>query len=231
MVKIKLLGALFCASMLWAGCSGSQSNNGSNADNKSNSTTSTESKNVTIEDVWKSYLKSEYCVVSSVDADAAIKNLEKQGNNVGKLVLNPDTKQAVDLNAPSTDSENEGEEFESDDSALGYYYDQLGMFDFKDGGKMVVAFSDFPGIGRCTLQLLKYENGKLTRLKDKFPEFPASLYNNDVERFEGDKFVKFKDSEVLFFNTIIPKFTANGFSVSDIDDHTTTFTWNGVSFD
>ena len=230
MVKIKFLSAIFCAAMLWAGCSGSQSNNGTNADNSNSS--STASKTPSMEDLWKSYLKSEYCDIESVDADAAVKLIKKQGANSSKLILDFYSHQAIDEDAPSTSEPEGDDEFsESDDSALGYCNETLSTYNFKDGGLLVVVYSELPMNGRNLMQMFKYNDGKLTRLKDIIPEFTANVYETDLERFEGDKFVKYVDTEVAYLSTAFLEFTPDGFSFTDPENSTYKFKWNGESFE
>ncbi|MBR4327782.1 MAG: hypothetical protein IKP73_19880 [Bacteroidales bacterium] len=224
MVYKRIIGALICASVLWAGCSGSQSGNGSNADK---SAVANESKPATTEDLWKSYLKSDYCDVASINADAAVKLLEKKSATVSKLIIDPVEHVAVDEKTLLPSSENE----DIGDTPLGWYHEQMGSYAIKDGGTMVLVFSEYPGIGRQTLQMFKYDNGSLTRLKNQFPEFSNNMALSDFDRFEDDKFVNFKQSEVFYFESVIFEITDNGFNVKPLDSQRYTFKWNGKSFE
>ncbi len=236
MTKFKFLGAIFCAAVLWAGCSGSQQGNANNAAQPDNSgksenvqpATKSESKPATAENLWRSYLTSDYCDVAIKDVDAAIKEIGKKGATVSYLTFDPFKNSVVSDNAdPGPDGD-----VESDDSVLGFYNETLAYYPLAAGGTLVLVYSDCLGNGRCTLQVFKYSDGTLTRLKNNFPPFGNNVQLQEDLNFDRDKLVKFNGTEVWYFDYSyrINKFTESGFSLDKDHLPFATFNWNGAKF-
>lgn len=228
MVNSKLLATLFGAAMFWAGCSGSQTSNLASENLKDSTTkteTTAETKPATAESLWTSYLKSDYCDVASVDVDAALKVLEKKGATISTLVVNPSDAKPVDMkNATAS---------ESNDNALGYYYETLSYYTLDAGGNLVLVYSERGDGGRATLQVFEYKNGKFTRLKNSFPPFLDMMLMENDEVPQNDKFAKLNGSEVWFFDYShrITDFTDCGFLLERDHEPLTSFDWDGVKFD
>ena len=235
MNKQKLLSAIVCATMLWAGCSGSQqSNQQGSQDNSQTPTVESKSVPATAENLWKAYLKSDYCDVANVDVDAALKELTQDVENISTLTLNPFNSKVVPKVEPEpaggVDEDSDG--FESDDSVLGYYNETLAAYPVNDNESLVLAYSMCYGNGRQVLQVLKFKDGKLTRLKNSFPPFGENTRLKDLEDFNNDKFAKLNGTEAWYFDYdfSIVNFTAFGFTLAKNNEPVDQFNWSGDHF-
>ncbi len=126
---------MLSAAVLFASCSGNQ-NNGGNTNSSENNTNTVVQKG-TIEDVWRSYLTSEYLDILAKNIDKAMSSLAKKGANAAQVIIDDATNEVLTVAEPDP---NATEEEESNDSALGYYYETLALFDNKDGGQTVVLY-------------------------------------------------------------------------------------------
>ena len=235
MIKNLIYGTMLSAAVLFASCSGNQNSNGSSADTK-NTETNAVSQKGTIEDVWRSYLKSEYLDIPSVDVEKTMRALTKKGANAAQIVFDDQTNEAINYNEPKPDAttEEEDEFAESDDSALGYYYETLALFDNKDGGQTVLVYSERPGFGRNLVSIFSYSNGTLKRLPVSKLSLNGDMLNTDANYDFDAKISKFVGTEVQYLDPSIfidpESFTKDGFDTESAGEHDRTFKWDGEKF-
>ena len=237
MVKNLFFSALIGATVLLASCAGNQNNNNNNNGGNDQATTNQTAKPVkgTPEDIWRAYLKSNLTDFPKqvTDLDRAIKKLKKIGQNATKLVIDDETGTTWDMENSSDQGEIMGDSEESNDSALGFYYETMVIFDNNDGSQTVLLHSERPGVGRKMVSLFNYKNGTLTRLKNQLPFHEGSLLPNP--EFDNDKVLNLKGTEVeyLDYDVTIDWDNINAKSIQMLcdDEPTDKYTWNGEKFE
>ena len=237
MVKNLFFSALIGATVLLASCAGNQNNNNNNNGGNDQATTNQTAKPVkgTPEDIWRAYLKSNLTDFPKqvTDLDRAIKKLKKIGQNATKLVIDDETGTTWDMESSSDQGEIMGDSEESNDSALGFYYETMVIFDNNDGSQTVLLHSERPGVGRKMVSLFNYKNGTLTRLKNQLPFHEGSLLPNP--EFDNDNLLKLKGSEVeyLDYEVSIDWESTDSKSIQMLngDEPTDKYTWNGEKFE
>lgn len=235
MVKNLFFSALIGATVLLASCAGNQNNNNNNGGNDQ-ATSNQTAKPVkgTPEDIWRAYLKSNLTDFPKqvTDLDRAIKKLKKIGQNATKLVIDDETGTTWDMESSSDQGEIMGDSEESNDSALGFYYETMVFFDNNDGSQTILLHSERPGVGRKMVSLFNYKNGTLTRLKNQLPFHEGSLLPNP--EFDNDKVLNLKGTEVeyLDYDVTIDWDNINAKSIQMLcdDEPTDKYTWNGEKF-
>ena len=236
MIKNLIYGTMLSAAVLFVSCSGNQNNSGNNADNKTTETTTVSQKG-TIEDVWRSYLKSEYLDVKSLDVDQALSKLKKKGANAAQIVIVDEKNKAFNLEniaecMEACDAESE-DDLDGNDSALGFFYETLALFDNKDGGQTVLLYSTVPGYGRNLVSLFSYSDGTLKRLPVSSSPFGDMLNSEPNYEFDA-KISKFVGTEVQYLDPSIyidiNSFTKDGFDTESAGEHDRTFKWDGEKF-
>ena len=236
MVKNLFFSALIGATVLLASCAGNQNNNNNNGGNDQ-ATTNQTAKPVkgTPEDIWRAYLKSNLTDFPKqvTDLDRAIKKLKKIGQNATKLVIDDETGTTWDMENSSDQGEIMGDSEESNDSALGFYYETMVIFDNNDGSQTILLHSERPGVGRKMVSLFNYKNGTITRLKNQLPFHEGSLLPNP--EFDNDKVLNLKGTEVeyLDYDVTIDWDNINAKSIQMLcdDEPTDKYTWNGEKFE
>ncbi len=238
MIKNLIYGTMLSAAVLFVSCSGNQNNSGNNADNKTTETTTVSQKG-TIEDVWRSYLKSEYLDVKSLDVDQALSKLTKKGANAGQIVIVNEKNKAFNLENTAECMEACGAETEDDldgnDNALGFFYETLALFDNKDGSQTVLLFSSVPGYGRNLVSLFSYSDGTLKRLPVSKLPFSDDMLNKEPNyEFEQGKISNVWGTEVQYLDPSLnidpASFTKDGFDTESAGEHDKTFKWDGEKF-
>ena len=220
------------AAVLFASCSGNQNNSGNNADNKTTET-NTPAQKGTIEDVWRSYLTSEYLDIPAKNVEKAMSSLDKKGSNAAQVIFDDSTNEVLSATEPDPNATDE--EAESDDSALGYYYETLALFDNKDGGQTVLLYSSRPGWGRNLVSIFSYSNGTLKRLPVSKLPFSDDMFNNEPNYdFEQGKISNVWGTEVQYLDPSLnidpASFTKDGFDTESAGEHDRTFKWDGEKF-
>ena len=232
MIKNLIYGTMLSAAVLFASCSGNQNNGGNNADNKTTET-NTPAQKGTIEDVWRSYLTSEYLDIPAKNVEKAMSSLDKKGSNAAQVIFDDTTNEVLSATEPdpnATDEESEG-----DDSALGYYYETLALFDNKDGGQTVLLYSSRPGWGRNLVSIFSYSNSTLKRLPVSKLPFSDDMFNNEPNYdFEQGKISNVWGTEVQYLDPSLnidpASFTKDGFDTESAGEHDRTFKWDGEKF-
>ena len=234
MVKNLFFSALISAAVLFASCSGNQNNNNSDNKQTSNTETTTAAKG-TPEDIWRAYLQSNLTdfPVKVTDLDRAMSKLKKKGPNSTLLTIDNESGTTWDMESSSDQAEVMGDSEESNDSALGFYYETMVIFDNNDGSQTVLLHSERPGVGRKMVSLFNYKNGTLTRLKNQLPFHEGSLLPNP--EFDNDKVLNLKGSEVeyLDYEVNIDWESTDSKSIQMLngDEPTDKYTWNGEKFE
>ncbi|MBP5502071.1 MAG: hypothetical protein J6Y24_04690 [Bacteroidales bacterium] len=232
MIKNLIYGTMLGAAVLFASCSGNQNNSGNNADNKTTET-NTPAQKGTIEDVWRSYLTSEYLDIPAKNVEKAMSSLDKKGSNAAQVIFDDSTNEVLSATEPDPNATDE--EAESDDSALGYYYETLALFDNKDGGQTVLLYSSRPGWGRNLVSIFSYSNGTLKRLPVSKLPFSDDMFNNEPNYdFEQGKISNVWGTEVQYLDPSLnidpASFTKDGFDTESAGEHDRTFKWDGEKF-
>lgn len=232
MIKTLIYGTMLSAAVLFASCSGNQNNSGNNADNKTTET-NTPAQKGTIEDVWRSYLTSEYLDIPAKNVEKAMSSLDKKSSNAAQVIFDDTTNEV--LSAAEPDPNATDEEAESDDSALGYYYETLALFDNKDGGQTVLLYSSRPGWGRNLVSIFSYSNGTLKRLPVSKLPFSDDMLNKEPNYdFEQSNISSVWGTEILYLDPSlyieISSFTKDGFDTESAGEHDRTFKWDGEKF-
>ena len=222
MVKKLIYSVIIGASVIFASCSGNQ-NSGNSADNKS------QQKAATIENVWISYLNSNYTDCPKVaDVNQAITHLYDKTATSAKLVITDDT------GTPYTEDEayhlNDGEE-EVGDAATAYFFESLTMYENKAGGHTVLLYSQRPGWGYKFLSVFSYNNGELKRL-NQLPPFDESMLLAESSNVTTMWNLQGKEVVYLDFMCDIDYNSINkdGFKVNT-ENGTREFKWNGEKFE
>lgn len=235
MIKNLIYGTMLSAAVLFVCCSGNQNNSGDS------NTTETEdvSQKATIEDVWRSYLKSEYLDVKSLDVDQALSKLTKKGANAGQIVIVNEKNKAFNLEntaecMEACDAESE-DDLDGNDSALGFFYETLALYDNTDGGQTVFLFSSVPGVGRNLVSIFSYTNGTLKRLPVNNLSFLSEMLYADADyEFDHDKMSMYVGTEVRYLNPSIyidlDSFSTDGFDTKSAGEHYKSFKWDGEKF-
>lgn len=231
MIKTLIYGTMLSAAVLFASCSGNQNNSGNNADNKTTET-NTPAQKGTIEDVWRSYLTSEYLDIPAKNVEKAMSSLDKKGSNAAQVIFDDTTNEVLTVAEPDP---NATEEEECNDSALGYYYETLALFDNKDGGQTVLLYSSRPGWGRNLVSIFSYSNGTLKRLPVSKLPFSDDMFNNEPNYdFEQGKISNVLGTEVQYLDPSLnidpASFTKDGFDTESAGEHDRTFKWDGEKF-
>ncbi len=223
MLKNLIYSTMLGATVLFASCSSNQ-NSGKSADNNS------QSNAATIENVWKSYLNSNYIDCPKVaDVDKAITHLYDKTATSAKLVI-------TDFDGtPYTEDEayhyNDGAE-EAGDGATAFFFETLAMYENKAGGHTVLLYSLRPGMMCQFLSVFSYKNGELKRLADQFPSFSDNMFLGEPRdettmwNLQGKEVVYLDYSCVIDNNSI----TKDGFKITT-DGTTQEFKWNGEKFE
>lgn len=232
MIKNLIYGTMLSAAVLFASCSGNQNNSGNNADNKTTET-NTPAQKGTIEDVWRSYLTSEYLDIPAKNVEKAMSSLDKKGSNAAQVIFDDTTNEVLSATEPDPNATDE--EAESDDSALGYYYETLALFDNKDGGQTVLLYSSRPGWGRNLVSIFSYSNGTLKRLPVSKLPFSDDMLNKEPSYdFEQSNISSVWGTEILYLDPSlyieISSFTKDGFDTESAGEHDRTFKWDGEKF-
>lgn len=232
MIKTLIYGTMLSAAVLFASCSGNQNNSGNNADNKTTETNTPAPKG-TIEDVWRSYLTSEYLDIPAKNVEKAMSSLDKKGSNAAQVIFDDSTNEVLSATEPDPNATDE--EAESDDSALGYYYETLALFDNKDGGQTVLLYSSRPGWGRNLVSIFSYSNGTLKRLPVSKLPFSDDMLNKEPSYdFEQSNISSVWGTEILYLDPSlyieISSFTKDGFDTESAGEHDRTFKWDGEKF-
>lgn len=232
MIKNLIYGTMLSAAVLFASCSGNQNNSGNNADNKTTET-NTPAQKGTIEDVWRSYLTSEYLDIPAKNVEKAMSSLDKKGSNAAQVIFDDTTNEVLSASEPDPNATDE--EAESDDSALGYYYETLALFDNKDGGQTVLLYSTRPGWGRNLVSIFSYSNGTLKRLPVSKLPFSDDMLNKEPNYdFEQGKISNVWGTEVQYLDPSLnidpASFTKDGFDTESAGEHDRTFKWDGEKF-
>ncbi|MBR4213956.1 MAG: hypothetical protein IKR94_01385 [Bacteroidales bacterium] len=231
MLKHLIYGTLLSVAVLFASCSGNQNNNSGNNQASSNQT-ATPVKG-TPEDIWRAYLKSNLTDFPKqvTDLDRAMKKLKKIGQNATKLVIDNETGTTYDMESSEDNAEIMGDS-ESNDSALGFFYETMAIFDNNDGSQTILLHSERPGDGRKMVCLLSYKNGSLTRLKNQLPFQQHSLLEHP--EFGNDKVLNLRGTEVeyLDYDVTIDWDNINAKSIQMLcdDEPTDNHKWNGEKF-
>ncbi len=232
MIRNLIYGTMLGAAVLFASCSGNQNNSGNNADNKTTET-NTPAQKGTIEDVWRSYLTSEYLDIPAKNVEKAMSSLDKKGSNAAQVIFDDTTNEVLSATEPDPNATDE--EAESDDSALGYYYETLALFDNKDGGQTVLLYSSRPGWGRNLVSLFSYSDGTLKRLPVSKLPFSDDMLNKEPNyEFEQGKISNVWGTEVQYLDPSLnidpASFTKDGFDTESAGEHDKTFKWDGEKF-
>ncbi len=232
MIKTLIYGTMLSAAVLFASCSGNQNNSGNNADNKTTET-NTPAQKGTIEDVWRSYLTSEYLDIPAKNVEKAMSSLDKKGSNAAQVIFDDTTNEVLTVAEPDPNATDEEEE--CNDSALGYYYETLALFDNKDGGQTVLLYSSRPGWGRNLVSIFSYSNGTLKRLPVSKLPFSDDMFNNEPNYdFEQGKISNVLGTEVQYLDPSLnidpASFTKDGFDTESAGEHDRTFKWDGEKF-
>lgn len=232
MIKNLIYGTMLSAAVLFASCSGNQNNSGNNADNKTTET-NTPAQKGTIEDVWRSYLTSEYLDIPAKNVEKAMSSLDKKGSNAAQVIFDDTTNEVLSATEPDPNATDE--EAESDDSALGYYYETLALFDNKDGGQTVLLYSSRPGWGRNLVSIFSYSNGTLKRLPVSKLPFSDDMLNKEPSYdFEQSNISSVWGTEVQYLDPSLnidpASFTKDGFDTESAGEHDRTFKWDGEKF-
>lgn len=232
MIKTLIYGTMLSAAVLFASCSGNQNNSGNNADNKTTET-NTPAQKGTIEDVWRSYLTSEYLDIPAKNVEKAMSSLDKKGSNAAQVIFDDTTNEVLSATEPDPNATDEEEE--CNDSALGYYYETLALFDNKDGGQTVLLYSSRPGWGRNLVSIFSYSNGTLKRLPVSKLPFSDDMFNNEPNYdFEQGKISNVWGTEVQYLDPSLnidpASFTKDGFDTESAGEHDRTFKWDGEKF-
>lgn len=232
MIKNLIYGTMLSAAVLFVCCSGNQNNSGDNADNKTTET-NTPAQKGTIEDVWRSYLTSEYLDIPAKNVEKAMSSLDKKGSNAAQVIFDDTTNEVLSATEPDPNATDE--EAESDDSALGYYYETLALFDNKDGGQTVLLYSSRPGWGRNLVSIFSYSNGTLKRLPVSKLPFSDDMLNKEPNYdFEQGKISNVWGTEVQYLDPSLnidpASFTKDGFDTESAGEHDRTFKWDGEKF-
>ena len=230
MIKNLIYGTMLSAAVLFASCSGNQ-NNGGNT-NSSENNTNTVAQKGTIEDVWRSYLTSEYLDIPAKNVEKAMSSLTKKGANAAQVIFDDATNEVLTVAEPDP---NATEEEESNDSALGYYYETLALFDNKDGGQTVLLYSSRPGWGRNLVSIFSYSNGTLKRLPVSKLPFSDDMLNKEPNyEFDQGKISNVWGTEVQYLDPSLnidpASFTKDGFDTESAGEHDRTFKWDGEKF-
>ncbi len=232
MIKTLIYGTMLSAAVLFASCSGNQNNSGNNADNKTTET-NTPAQKGTIEDVWRSYLTSEYLDIPAKNVEKAMSSLDKKGSNAAQVIFDDTTNEVLTVAEPDPNATDDEEE--CNDSALGYYYETLALFDNNDGGQTVLLYSSRPGWGRNLVSIFSYSNGTLKRLPVSKLPFSDDMFNNEPNYdFEQGKISNVWGTEVQYLDPSInidpASFTKDGFDTESAGEHDRTFKWDGEKF-
>ena len=220
------------AAVLFASCSGNQNNNSDN--NQTSDTETTTAAKGTPEDIWRAYLQSNLTdfPVKVTDLDRAMSKLKKKGPNATLLTIDNESGTTWDMESSSDQAEIMGDSEESNDSALGFYYETMVIFDNNDGSQTVLLHSERPGVGRKMVSLFNYKNGTLTRLKNQLPFHEGSLLPNP--EFDNDNLLKLKGSEVEYLDYEVSidwdDTNSNGIQMMNGDEPTDYYKWNGEKF-
>ena len=223
------------AAVLFASCSGNQNNNNNGGNDQATTNQTAKPVKGTPEDIWRAYLKSNLTDFPKqvTDLDRAIKKLKKIGQNATKLVIDDETGTTWDMDNSSDQGEIMGDSEESNDSALGFYYETMVIFDNNDGSQTILLHSERPGVGRKMVSLFNYKNGTITRLKNQLPFHEGSLLPNP--EFDNDKVLNLKGTvvEYLDYDVTIDWDNINAKSIQMLcdDEPTDKYTWNGEKFE
>ncbi|MBP5368132.1 MAG: hypothetical protein J6Z01_06765, partial [Bacteroidales bacterium] len=160
MLKNLIYSTMLGAAVLFASCSGNQNNNNNGGNDQATTNQTAKPVKGTPEDIWRAYLKSNLTDFPKqvTDLDRAIKKLKKIGQNATKLVIDDETGTTWDMDNSSDQGEIMGDSEESNDSALGFYYETMVIFDNNDGSQTILLHSERPGVGRKMVSLFNYKN-------------------------------------------------------------------------
>ena len=235
MIKNFIYGTMLGAAVLFASCSGNQNNSG----NTDSTETNTDAQKVTIEDVWRSYLSSEYLDVKPLDVDQALSKLNKKGANAAQIVIVDEKNKAFNLDniaecMEACDAESE-DDLDGNDSALGFFYETLAFFDNKGGGHIVLLYSTVPGVGRNLVSIFSYTNGTLRRLPASNLPFSDDMLNKEPNfDFDQGQISNVWGTEVLYLDPSLnidpASFTNDGFDTESAGEHDKSFKWDGEKF-
>ena len=132
------------------------------------------------------------------------------------------------------DAESE-DDLDGNDSALGFFYETLALFDNKDGGQTVLLYSSVPGYGRNMVSIFSYSNGTLKRLPASKLPFSDDMLNKEPNYdFDQGKISNVWGTEILYLDPSIyiepASFTKDGFDTESAGEHDKTFKWDGEKF-
>ena len=172
--------------------------------------------------VWKAYLKSEYCDVQMDNLESTLALIDKKSNTVASLELDASNRPYVRENT----SDVEDEEF-YEETVL----ETFACYPLKNGGWLALWYYDASDWGRKIFAVYKFENNVLTRQKNAFPPFDSYFIDKNPS-FDWDELVKLSGTEVVYFmqDCWPTKFDADGFTMSLGGMEETVYKFNGSSF-
>lgn len=173
-------------------------------------------------EVWKAYLKSEYCDVQMDNLESTLKLINKKSNTVASLELDGSNHPYVRENT-----------FDSEDDE---FYEEtvletFACYPLKNGGWLVLWYYDASEWGRKIFAVFKFENNVLTRQKNAFPPFDSYFIDKNPS-FDWDELVKLSGTEVVYFmqDCWPTKFDADGFTMSLGGMEETKYKFDGEKF-
>ncbi|MBR5982249.1 MAG: hypothetical protein IK025_00805 [Bacteroidales bacterium] len=174
-------------------------------------------------DVWKAYLKSEYCDVQTDNIESTLALLDKRSNTVASLELDASNHPYVREKTFDVDEEEFYEET---------VLETFACYPLKNGGWLSLWYYDASDWGRKIFAVYKFENNVLTRQKNAFPPFESDFIDKNPS-FDWDELVKLSGMEVVYFmqDCWPTKFDADGFTMSLGGMEETVYKFNGSGFE
>ena len=177
-------------------------------------------EDITIE-VWKTYLKSDYCDVNAENQESVLALLDKKSNTVASLLLDSNNQVITEENGASS----------SEEDYVPTVTETFACYPLETGGYLALWYYDASDWGRKIFAVYQFDGKVLKRLKNSFPEFSTDIIDTNPS-FEWDELTKLNGTEVVYLkqDCWIKSFGENDFVVSLAGMEEIRYSFNGEKF-